>query len=72
VGDRAGRSGERAKDEREEPAKAAPEAFIFDAVLTPRGRGKRVGALHGVKPVSLVVGLIDEPGYWTRPWPGAP
>src|SRR3569833_1097338 len=36
------------------------EAFVYDAVRTPRGRGKRTGSLHGVKPVSLVVGLIDE------------
>ncbi|MDR7273790.1 acetyl-CoA C-acetyltransferase [Catenuloplanes atrovinosus] len=36
------------------------EAFIYDAVRTPRGRGKRTGALHGVKPISLVVGLIHE------------
>ncbi|MEV0129742.1 acetyl-CoA C-acyltransferase, partial [Dactylosporangium sp. NPDC050688] len=36
------------------------EAYVFDAVRTPRGRGKRNGSLHGVKPVSLVVGLIDE------------
>ena len=36
------------------------EAFIYDAVRTPRGRGKANGSLHGVKPVSLVVGLIDE------------
>jgi acetyl-CoA C-acetyltransferase len=35
------------------------EAYVFDAVRTPRGRGKATGALHGVKPVSLVVGLID-------------
>ena len=33
------------------------EAFVYDAVRTPRGRGKG-GALHGVKPVSLVTGLI--------------
>jgi acetyl-CoA C-acetyltransferase len=38
----------------------ASEAFIYDAVRTPRGRGKQTGSLHGVKPVSLVVGLIDE------------
>ena len=37
-----------------------PEAFVYDAVRTPRGRGKSTGALHSVKPVSLVVGLIDE------------
>ncbi|WP_433826004.1 acetyl-CoA C-acetyltransferase [Actinoplanes sp. CA-015351] len=36
------------------------EAFIYDAVRTPRGRGKKTGSLHGVKPISLVVGLIDE------------
>lgn len=36
------------------------EAFIYDAVRTPRGRGKSTGSLHGSKPVSLVVGLIDE------------
>lgn len=35
------------------------EAFIFDAIRTPRGRGKK-GSLHGTKPVSLLVGLIDE------------
>ncbi|GAA3239506.1 acetyl-CoA C-acetyltransferase [Dactylosporangium siamense] len=37
-----------------------PEAYVFDAVRTPRGRGMQNGALHGVKPVSLVVGLLDE------------
>ncbi|MEV6964234.1 acetyl-CoA C-acetyltransferase [Hamadaea sp. NPDC051192] len=36
------------------------EAFIYDALRTPRGRGKPNGSLHGVKPVSLVVGLIEE------------
>jgi acetyl-CoA C-acetyltransferase len=36
------------------------EAFIYDHLRTPRGRGKANGALHGVKPVDLVVGLIDE------------
>ena len=36
------------------------EAFIYDAVRTPRGRGKNTGSLHGTKPISLVVGLIDE------------
>jgi len=37
-----------------------PEAYLFDAVRTPRGRGKATGSLHEVKPISLVVGLIDE------------
>src|ERR1700760_808066 len=36
------------------------EAFVYDAVRTPRGRGKDTGSLHATKPVSLVVGLIDE------------
>ncbi|MGV9949388.1 acetyl-CoA C-acetyltransferase [Rhodococcus aetherivorans] len=36
------------------------EAFIYDAIRTPRGRGKATGSLHGTKPVSLVVGLINE------------
>jgi acetyl-CoA C-acetyltransferase len=36
------------------------EAFVFDAIRTPRGRGKKNGSLYGVKPISLVVGLIDE------------
>ena len=34
------------------------EAYIYDAVRTPRGRGRQ-GALHGTKPISLVTGLID-------------
>lgn len=34
------------------------EAYIFDAVRTPRGKGKKDGALHSVKPVDLVVGLL--------------
>ncbi|MEY4168931.1 MAG: hypothetical protein RLZ94_4 [Actinomycetota bacterium] len=36
------------------------EAFIYEAIRTPRGRGKSNGSLHGVKPVTLVTGLIDE------------
>ena len=36
------------------------EAFLYEALRTPRGKGKRNGALHGVKPISLVTGLIDE------------
>jgi acetyl-CoA C-acetyltransferase len=37
-----------------------PEAYVYDAIRTPRGRGKASGSLHEVKPISLVVGLIDE------------
>ncbi|MRJ75728.1 acetyl-CoA C-acetyltransferase [Aeromicrobium sp. SMF47] len=36
------------------------EAFVYDAIRTPRGRGKKSGSLHEVKPISLVTGLIDE------------
>jgi acetyl-CoA C-acetyltransferase len=36
------------------------DAYIYDAVRTPRGRGKTGGALHGTKPIDLVVGLIHE------------
>ncbi|MFE4798120.1 acetyl-CoA C-acetyltransferase [Streptomyces sp. NPDC056708] len=36
------------------------EAFVYDAIRTPRGRGKANGALHGIKPIDLVVGLIHE------------
>jgi len=36
------------------------EAFVYDAIRTPRGRGKKTGSLYGTKPISLVVGLLDE------------
>ena len=36
------------------------EAYVYDAIRTPRGRGKPDGALHGTKPIDLVVGLIHE------------
>jgi acetyl-CoA C-acetyltransferase len=36
------------------------EAFVYDAIRTPRGRGRDNGSLHSVKPVSLVAGLLDE------------
>lgn len=35
------------------------EALIFDALRTPRGKGKADGALHSVKPVNLVAGLLS-------------
>lgn len=37
-----------------------PEAMIFDAIRTPRGRGKSSGALHEVKPVALLAGILKE------------
>jgi acetyl-CoA C-acetyltransferase len=36
------------------------EALVYDAVRTPRGKGKSNGSLHGTKPIDLVVGLIHE------------
>jgi len=35
------------------------EAFIYEAIRTPRGK-KKNGSLHSIKPVDLVVGLINE------------
>ncbi|APA99794.1 hypothetical protein KP696_00790 [Nocardia seriolae] len=35
-------------------------AYIYDAIRTPRGRGKKNGSLHTVKPIDLVTGLIGE------------
>src|SRR3954468_5111944 len=37
-----------------------PQAFVYDALRTTRGRGKKNGSLHEVKPVDLMVGLLDE------------
>jgi acetyl-CoA C-acetyltransferase len=34
------------------------QAFIFDAVRTPRGKGKKDGSLYEVKPVDLLGGLL--------------
>jgi acetyl-CoA C-acetyltransferase len=38
---------------------AQAEALVYDAIRTPRGKGKKDGSLHGTKPVDLVVGLLD-------------
>jgi len=37
-----------------------PEAMIFDAIRTPRGKGKRDGSLYEVKPVALLAGVLKE------------
>lgn len=34
------------------------DAIIYDAVRTPRGKGRSTGALHEVKPIDLVTGLM--------------
>src|SRR3954465_6557176 len=36
------------------------EPLVFDAIRTPRGKGKSNGSLHSTKPVDLVVGLMHE------------
>ena len=36
------------------------EAFIYDAIRTPRGKGKKDGSLHEVKPVNLLAGVLTE------------
>ncbi len=35
------------------------EAYIYDAIRTPRGKGKQGGGLYEVKPVDMVVNLLD-------------
>jgi acetyl-CoA C-acetyltransferase len=36
------------------------EAMLFDALRTPRGKGKKDGSLHEVKPITLLSGLLRE------------
>ena len=36
------------------------DAFIYDAIRTPRGKGKPGGALYEVKPIDLLVGLLES------------
>ena len=42
------------------PQQTPQEAFVYDHLRTPRGKGKAVGSLHEVKPVDLMVGLLEE------------
>lgn len=37
-----------------------PQAYIYDAIRTPRGLGKPIGALHEVKPVNLLADLLNH------------
>jgi acetyl-CoA C-acetyltransferase len=41
-------------------ASIANEALVFDAIRTPRGRGKSSGALHEVKPITLLTGVLRD------------
>ena len=36
------------------------EAFVYDAIRTPRGKGKSDGSLYEVKPVNLLAGVLTE------------
>ena len=36
------------------------DAFIYDAIRTPRGKGKPGGGLYEVKPIDLVTSLLEE------------
>ena len=46
------------------------EAYIYDAIRTPRGRGKKTGSLYEVKPVTMVADLLnalqERNGFETR------
>ena len=41
-----------------------PEAFIYDHVRTPRGRGKPDGALHEVTAVALATAPLRAQRMW--------
>jgi acetyl-CoA C-acetyltransferase len=36
------------------------QAYVFDAIRTPRGKGKKDGTLHEVKPINLLAGLLTD------------
>jgi len=36
------------------------EAYVYEAIRTPRGKGKKDGSLHTVKPITLLSGLMRE------------
>src|SRR4051812_27306940 len=40
--------------------KTMTQAFVYDAIRTPRGKGKKDGSLHEVKPVNLLAGVLGE------------
>src|SRR5258707_1554986 len=43
-----------------QPMPILEDVYVFDAVRTPRGRGKPTGGLHTQTPLSLVVILMEE------------
>ena len=36
------------------------DAYVFDAVRTPRGRGRSSGSLHEVSPLRLAAGVLKN------------
>ena len=36
------------------------EAYVYDAIRTPRGKGKKDGSLFEVKPINLLAGLLTD------------
>ena len=42
------------------------DAFIYDAIRTPRGKGKQGGSLYEVKPIDLVTNLLEEMNRWRK------
>jgi acetyl-CoA C-acetyltransferase len=36
------------------------EAFVYDAIRTPRGKGKNDGSLYEVKPIDLLAGVLTQ------------
>lgn len=46
--------------EKERGTPMPSEAFIYESIRTPRGRGKASGALHEVKPITLLADLLRE------------
>ncbi len=36
------------------------EAYVYDAIRTPRGRGKATGSLYSVRPIDLLKGVLQQ------------
>jgi acetyl-CoA C-acetyltransferase len=43
-----------------EESRTVTEAFIYDAIRTPRGKGRASGSLYSAKPIALATGVIRE------------
>jgi acetyl-CoA C-acetyltransferase len=47
-----------ARGPRAAPEENVPQVYVFDAVRTPRGKGKSSGSLHVVRPVDLLATVL--------------